>query len=208
MAYNGICTLYNSVKLRSQQFGLEAWWCDSLARKRPAKPLNVEADKGANTARTCQRQHCDESLRAVTSSGGVHWGTSILKDVKDSSRMSRIPQGSQGFLIKDVKDSLKLPFHKVRQFLKVEGRLANSRVPTKRAAQPKAPKENGTAGQPTKKKTGASGTRVTVGAPYFAADKPNVEGTPDADRARPCRAAPTGALPAFRNRSRAITSST
>ena len=28
------------------------------------------------------------------------------------------------------------------------------------------------------------------------------------DRARPCRAAPTGALPAFRNRSRAITSST
>jgi hypothetical protein len=58
-------------------------------------------------------------------------------------------------------------------------------VPTKRAAQPKAPKENGTAGQPTKKKTGASGTRVTVGAPYVAADKPNVEGTPltELDRA-------------------------
>ena len=69
--------------------------------------------------------------------------------------------------------------------MKVEGRLANSRVPTKRAAQPKAPKENGTAGQPTKKKTGASGTRVTVGAPYVAADKPNVEGTPltELDRA-------------------------
>ena len=65
------------------------------------------------------------------------------------------------------------------------GRPANSRVPTKRAAQPKAPKENGTAGQPTKKKTGASGTRVTVGAPYVAADKPNVEGTPltELDRA-------------------------
>ena len=65
------------------------------------------------------------------------------------------------------------------------GRLANSRVPTKRAAQPKAPKENGTAGQPTKKKTSASGTRVTVGAPYVAADKPNVEGTPltELDRA-------------------------
>ena len=30
--------------------------------------------------------------------------------------------------------------------------------------------------QPTKKKTSASGTRVTVGAPYVAADKPNVEG--------------------------------
>ena len=57
------------------------------------------------------------------------------------------------------------------------GRPAKSRVPTKRAAQPKAPKENGTVGQPTKKKTGASGTRVTVGAPYVAADKPNVEGT-------------------------------
>ena len=69
--------------------------------------------------------------------------------------------------------------------MKVEGRLANSRVPTKRAAQPKAPKQNGTAGQPTKKKTGASGTRVTVGAPYVAADKPNVEGTPltELDRA-------------------------
>ncbi len=51
-----------------------------------------------------------------------------------------------------------------------------SSVTTKRAAQPKAPKEDGTAGQPTKKKTGASGTRVTVGAPYVAADKPNVEG--------------------------------
>ena len=57
------------------------------------------------------------------------------------------------------------------------GRPAKSRVPTKRAAQPKAPKESGTVGQPTKKKTGASGTRVTVGTPYVAADKPNVEGT-------------------------------
>ena len=40
-------------------------------------------------------------------------------------------------------------------------------------------------GQPTKKKTGASGTRVTVGAPYVAADRPNVDGTPltELDRA-------------------------
>jgi len=56
------------------------------------------------------------------------------------------------------------------------GRPAYSRVPTKRAAQLKAPKENGTVVQPTKKKTSASGTRVTVGAPYVAADNPNVEG--------------------------------
>jgi len=26
MVYNGVCTLYKSIKLFPQQFGLEAWW--------------------------------------------------------------------------------------------------------------------------------------------------------------------------------------
>ena len=53
----------------------------------------------------------------------------------------------------------------------VEGRLANSRVPTKRAAQPKAPEENGTAGQSATKRTSASGARVALQPPHVAADK-------------------------------------
>ena len=51
------------------------------------------------------------------------------------------------------------------------GRPAKSRVPTKRAAQPKAPEENGTAGQSATKRTSASGARVALQPPHVAADK-------------------------------------
>ena len=52
-----------------------------------------------------------------------------------------------------------------------------SSVPTKRAAQPKAPKEDGTARQPTKKRTSASGARGTLQPPHDSADIPKVEET-------------------------------
>ena len=57
------------------------------------------------------------------------------------------------------------------------GRPAKSRVLTKRAAKPKAPKETGPGKLPAKQKTATGGARVALNVPYVAADKPHEEGS-------------------------------